>query len=78
MKIIDVLAQQGDVRKFIEDLMDPSTLRAPTEKGPNAIRVTGYIVHGHWRRRWQGLKGTTTNNARGRRRRAIEEESHGG
>lgn len=52
MKIVDVLGGSGDIRKVIEELMDPTTIRAPNEKGPDAIRVTGYIVRGHWRRRW--------------------------
>lgn len=69
MKLVDLLGETGDIRKAIEELMDPTTVRAPQEKGPDAIRVTGYVVRGHWRRRWYHANGPQAQPPQTSRRR---------
>ena len=51
MKLEELLGERN-LRAAVEELLLPDTVRPPKAKGPDAIKVTGYIVHGHWRRRW--------------------------
>ena len=51
MKLEELLGERN-LRATVEELLLPDTVRPPKAKGSDAIKVTGYIVHGHWRRRW--------------------------
>ena len=50
MRLTDLMEHQ-DLRTAIEEMFEPPSARAHPSKGPNAIKVHGYIVQGHWRRR---------------------------
>lgn len=49
MRLSDVLGNEN-VRAFLEDMLEPTTTKPPREKGADAIKVNGYVVHGFWRR----------------------------
>ena len=55
MRLSDVLGHEN-VKVFLENMLEPDTARPPREKGADAIKVNGYVVHGHWRRRWHETK----------------------
>lgn len=55
MRLSEVLGEK-DLRAVLEEMEQPTTARPPKEKGGDAIKVTGYFVHGHWRRRWYPIK----------------------
>jgi hypothetical protein len=55
MRLSDVLGEK-DLRAVLEEMEQPTTARPPKEKGADAIKVTGYFVHGHWRRHWYPTK----------------------
>lgn len=51
MKLRDLLTEVN-FRNLLEDMLEPESKKPPNEKGSDAIRVEGYFVRGHWRRRW--------------------------
>ena len=65
MKLRDLLGH-NNVGQMLEEMLEPDTVKPPREKGPDAIKVNGYVVHGHWRRRWREVR--LTENIRRRRR----------
>lgn len=48
MKLIDIINER-ELGTVLNDLLEPVTKRPPNDKGPDAIKVQGYVVHGHWR-----------------------------
>lgn len=56
---LDILLGEKNLRAAVEELLAPYTSTAPAEKGPNAIKVSGYVVHGHWRRRTIAIRPRT-------------------
>jgi hypothetical protein len=52
MKLQDIL-NENNFHSLLEGMLEPDTARPPKEKGSDAIKVCGYFVHGHWRRRWK-------------------------
>jgi hypothetical protein len=50
MKLRDIMSE-ANWTKIIEEMLEPKSKRPPNDKGPDAIRVEGYVVHGHWRKR---------------------------
>lgn len=68
MKLSDLLGH-SNVGQMLEDMLEPETPKPPREKGADAIKVNGYIVHGHWRRRWRPSVVETKISEQVRRRR---------
>jgi hypothetical protein len=50
MKLKDIM-DEHNWKQILNEMLEPKTKFAPKEKGPDAIRVDGYVVHGHWRKR---------------------------
>jgi len=48
---LDELLGEEDLRTALEQLLKPETARPPKQKGTDAVKVSGYLVHSHWRRR---------------------------
>jgi hypothetical protein len=61
MKIEDFLGEhpglRGQLKGFLDAMIDPETARPPKAKGTDAIAVHGYLVKGHWRKRWYPVNG---------------------
>jgi len=51
MKIRDIIDDRH-LGIILGEMLDPPTSRPPRAKGADAIKVEGYFVQGHWRRRW--------------------------
>jgi hypothetical protein len=50
MKLADIMSETN-WKNILEEMLAPKTSRPPNDKGADAIRVDGYVVHGHWRKR---------------------------
>jgi hypothetical protein len=50
MKLADIMSETN-WKSILEEMLEPKTKKPPTDKGPDAILVNGYVVHGHWRKR---------------------------
>lgn len=68
MKLRDLLGN-ANFQDLLNDMLDPTTSKPPREKGADAIKVGGFVVHGHWRRRWHPRVDEYQPQHRGRRRR---------
>ena len=64
MKLIDIINER-ELGTVLNDLLEPETRRPPNAKGPDAIKVMGYVVHGHWRKRWHPGNGQVRRRRRG-------------
>jgi len=60
MKIEDFLGEnlnlRGQLKTLLDEMIEPSTARPPKDKGADAIAVHGYLVRGHWRKRWYPIQ----------------------
>ena len=49
-KLKDIIDEKA-LQLIIEEFAEPASTKPPKEKGADAIKVGGYFVHGHWRKR---------------------------
>jgi len=72
MKIEDFLSEhpnlRGHLKGLLDDMIEPDTTRPPKDKGANAIAVHGYVVRGHWRKRWYPPPRALTPNGHKKKR----------
>jgi len=64
MKLREIMSEKNWT-DLIEEMLEPKTKQPPKDKGADAIRVEGYVVHGHWRKRWFPMNGAVRRKKHG-------------